>query len=93
MSLTSTPPAFCRDQMGFATRTRDQLTWFPTLIAKTVRVRKRSDLLPKPILWKGIVGKAKETLRKDVSRWDKAPKAKPGLLMREQMGWPATITK
>lgn len=24
----------------------------------------------------------------DLRRWDEAPKAKPGLLMREQMGWP-----
>ena len=23
-----------------------------------------------------------------VTRWDAAPKAAPGLLMREQMGWP-----
>jgi hypothetical protein len=23
-----------------------------------------------------------------VNRWDAAPKAAPGLLMREQMGWP-----
>jgi hypothetical protein len=28
-----------------------------------------------------------------VRRWDAAPKARPGLLMREQMGWPAETQK
>lgn len=62
MTPTSTPPAFCRDQMGFAPRTREDL------------VRNQN------------VDPYKEL----ASRWDKAPKAKPGLLMREQMGWPTS---
>lgn len=28
-----------------------------------------------------------------VKRWDAAPKAQPGLLMREQMRWPAETQK
>lgn len=28
-----------------------------------------------------------------VKRWDAAPKAQPGLLMREQMGWPVETPK
>ncbi len=32
-------------------------------------------------------------LQQLVNRWDAAPKARPGLLMREQMGWPAETQK
>ena len=28
-----------------------------------------------------------------VKRWEAAPKAQPGLLMREQMGWPVETQK